>query len=176
MECKLSAAFILDISRLKKVEQNLTHTNRRLELAANASNMGIWELDPKSSELIWNDAMHDIYEVSKADFRNQVEVPLSLVHPEDQQAINDAMDRLLNGEILTDYRFRIKTPSGRIKHLEAHSSVLKDDHNQIVKLIGVNEDITDFIDKEKKLEETIAQKEMLFRELHHRIKNNEIGG
>ena len=163
---------ILDISRLKKVEQNLTHTNRRLELAANASNMGIWELDPKSSELIWNDAMHDIYEVSKADFRNQVEVPLSLVHPEDQQAINDAMDRLLNGEILTDYRFRIKTPSGRIKHLEAHSSVLKDDHNQIVKLIGVNEDITDFIDKEKKLEETIAQKEMLFRELHHRIKNN----
>lgn len=163
---------ILDNTQLKEAEQNLKDTNQRLELATRTSKLGIWELDPNAEELIWNDAMHDIYEVSESEFGNNVDVPLSLIHPEDMLGIDEAMAVLLDGETITNYRFRIVTSSGKTKHLAASSSVLRNEKGEVIKLIGVNEDITDFIDKEKMLERSIADNETLFRELHHRIKNN----
>lgn len=163
---------ILDNTRLKEAEQNLKDTNQRLELATRTSKLGIWELDPNADELIWNDAMHEIYEVPESEFGNRVEVPLSLVHPDDVMGIDEAMAVLLDGETISNYRFRIVTASGKTKHLAASSSVLENEKGEIVKLIGVNEDITDFIDKEKRLEKSISENETLFRELHHRIKNN----
>ena len=163
---------ILDNTRLKETEQDLVNTNQRMQLATKASKLGVWELDPDANELIWNQGMHEIYEVPEADFNNSVEVPLSYIHPDDVKGIDDAMEHLLEGGTLTNYRFRIITASGKTKYLAASSSILRNEDNEVTKLIGVNEDITDFINKEKELEESITQKETLFRELHHRIKNN----
>jgi len=163
---------ILDNTRLQEAEIRLRETNVRLGMASEASNIGIWEMSPDGRQLIWNEAMHNIYEVPESEFHNRVEVPLSMIHPEDEEDINLTLEKLLRGEVVNKYRFRIITSSGSTKYLEAASTVLRDENNEIIKLIGVNDDITDFIDKERKLEETIRQKETLFRELHHRIKNN----
>lgn len=102
-------------------EQEFQNLGRRLELALDASKIGVWEHDLQTDELRWDAQMHRLYGTSQQ--RDTVSSVLwtRAIHPDDIDRANrdfeDAIKR--RGEYSSD--FRIILPNGEIRHLRSRA-------------------------------------------------------
>ena len=169
-------------SLLKEREESLLNVSRRLELALEASAVGVWEYHPKTGRLLWDSRMREIFErtdrpdeLGYDDFRRAV-------HPEDIGAVENALASLLETKRKLLGDFRIVLERGRIRHLRAYGIVhLLDDGDKVV--IGANWDITRDIELQEGLraaeEHTRAQNmelETARKELEHQAKHDALTG
>ncbi len=98
---------------------------------------------------------------------------LELTHPED---LNDSMDyflKLRRGEAETcNYQKRHVKKNGEIIWVDVTDSIIRDDSGDGLYYLGMVEDITDKKLRTDQIEESLREKEVLLREIHHRVKNN----
>ncbi len=78
--------------------------------------------------------------------------------------------RALGGENVT-YEWSI--PAGEsVIHMQTSLSPLRDGHGKINGIVGVGRDITRLKQVETRLEDSLREKDLLLKEVHHRVKNN----
>lgn len=161
-----------DITERKATEEKLLKAYDRLGLATRAAALGIWDWDIQKNELVWDDQMFELYGVKKSDFSGAYEAWLSGIHPDDR-AISDEISRqaqLGSGEY--DSAFRIVWPDGTIRMIKAYGKVFKDNAGNPLRMIGINYDITESSQAYARIKSLLAEKELILKEVHHRIKNN----
>ncbi len=137
-----------DISDLHQTQAALQISKQSLELAARTAGLGIWQLELATGRLEWNEELFSIYEIGQEEFAQNTEAWQALVYEEDREKANQEFNRILEGESVDNVRFRIKTRSGKVKHILASGAPLRAKDGRIVKLIGINIDITRLIDLE----------------------------
>jgi PAS domain S-box-containing protein len=135
-----------DITKLKEVEAQLASDSLRMQLATNASGIGIWEWDLKSNELVWDDWMFSLYGISPSSFSSTYEAWQACLHPEDLESSQQQLQDAVEGKRVFDPEFRVIHPNGEVRTLKAKAQVFRDENNQAIKMIGVNYDITDRVD------------------------------
>ena len=124
--------------RTEKIK-TITH---RLQLATKSAKMGIWDLNLKTNELIWDQQMFELYGIQKNDLKKSYESWKKGVHPADiEQAHQDVQDAI-NGKSEFHSQFRVIWPDGQVKYIEAHATVQFDEDGVAERMIGVNWDIT----------------------------------
>lgn len=152
---------IIDITERKDIEQKMIELNNRLVLASKAAGMGIWEWDHKNDHINWDERMYDIYNVDPFTFGSSFAEFLSLLHPEDKDRVDKETQMAITGEKEYNLEFRIIPKDQSIIYIKAVGITEKDNDGNIVKLIGVNWDIT-----KRKLEEIkIIESELKYRSL-----------
>jgi PAS domain S-box-containing protein len=142
----------VEISKQKQTERDLREVTQRLQLATETAEVGIWQLDLDTGELHWNQQLFAIHEVDPHEFRKDVDAWRRQVYPEDLAPADAELQRIMQGETVKDVRFRIRTPSGQIKQICASGAPMYDLKGKLVKLIGINLDITHLVDLEEKAE------------------------
>jgi len=161
---------MVDITKQKLLQVELNKVNQELNLAIKMGKIGICEKEPNGNRLRHNDELLNIFETSK-DTLASLDAFLSFVVSEDLEMVRSQFSLLKEGQRIYEFRFRIKIGS-KIKHISASglSTFYEDDKANGVFLVC--RDITDAIEYQIKLENSLVEKDNLFRELHHRIKNN----
>lgn len=138
---RLSAARWSVIYTLKRRERELETLSRRLEVAVETSKIGIWEFEPTTGRMIWDQQMCALYgfagdsgDISIASWQQHL-------HPEDREATVQILKTALRkeGQYTTD--FRVLLPSGAEHHLRAIGSAFADDTG-LIRMIGVNWDVS----------------------------------
>lgn len=76
-----------------------------------------------------------------------------------------------SGEVFQG-EFTNKKKSGELYHVIVSVAPIKNDEGEIQNFIAVQEDITQRRKSELKLRRTLEEKEVLLKEIHHRVKNN----
>jgi len=165
-------SLILDVTELKETQIQLEETNNQLQLGVKAANLGIYTYDVHTKEYYWNDVLYEMYNISQEEFEADPNCWLSKLHPDDAEEIKEKFFDMLAGKSMQGLKFRMKPTEDRIMYLQASGVPLFDHLGKVYKLVGIDMDITDFVEKEHELEEAIKQKDTLLKELHHRIKNN----
>jgi len=130
-----------DITDQKLAEHALVNSNARLRLALNASGIGIWQYDPESDELHWDERMYDIFGVDPGDGAVTRQLWADRLHPEDRvdiEALNEAA--IQSGETV-ELRYRIITPGDEVRHIMALMKIVMDG-TRPKRLIGTNRDVT----------------------------------
>ena len=76
------------------------------------------------------------------------------------------------GEVVNNETVIIKRDDGENRFMLTNAAPVKDDNGKIIAGVVVFSDITDLKDAEEKLKASLKDKEILIKEVHHRVKNN----
>lgn len=137
-----------------KAAAALQHSAERLQLATEASGVGVWDYDIVTGALVWDDAMYIIYGIDKAAVSSLYDAWHNCVLPEDQPEEAAALKATIEQGVPYRTLFRIRRGDGALRYIQARARIYFDAAGKPVRLVGTNEDITDRQQREAALRES----------------------
>jgi diguanylate cyclase (GGDEF)-like protein/PAS domain S-box-containing protein len=136
-------AMITDITHRKKMEQALFESEERLDGILTSIQDVVWSLDANFSQLIYiNAAAQIVFGYSLEDLYKDSDLWLTLIHPDDQEVVKN--QRQILQEIgHTEFEYRIIKKDGQIRWLHSRVRVVYDEQNNIIRIDGIDSDITE---------------------------------
>jgi len=161
------------------------------------ANLGCWEWDVRSNKVTWSRELYSIYGIEKDKFKASFEGYLEKLHPDDKSRVMSIINNALKNKHEVNFYERIVRPDGGVRYLKSWGSVDTDESGEVTKMFGVCLDVTEsklqeitLQAREEELEMRIRDRtrelekqykiiqnqkvaiEKMFRETHHRVKNN----
>ena len=144
-------------------QRRMKHLTKRLDLALEASGIGVWEIDYQTGRIHWDQRMNELYGVDgdPNDNDNSWE---ALAHPEDRQRVVETFEELRQSLGRCKIEFRIVMPNGSERTIRRVGSMLIDKHGN-ERMIGVDWDISEYVERERELQAARAEGERRHQEL-----------
>jgi PAS domain S-box-containing protein len=186
-----------DISERIKYENSLRESEERYKTLASSAPVGIFQTDKSGKVVFINKKLKEI-----SGLKNEIQFSkewTGMIHPEDKGK-NEAGKPITRSEVnYKPFEYRIINKNKVTKWIKAQFTWLYSSDEEIAGLVGTIEDITNtkkaaeeklraeiaeattaFLENEiaerkiseSKLKETLSEREMLLKEVHHRVKNN----
>jgi diguanylate cyclase (GGDEF)-like protein/PAS domain S-box-containing protein len=102
--------------------------------------VGIWEYNPQTEELFWDDIMFALYGEHRDSFSVTCQNWLARLHPEDRDVNETAFHDAIKGLGKYEPEFRIIWPDGEVHYIKGHAHVVKDEAGNPIRFIGTNWD------------------------------------
>ena len=179
MEGKVFAIQIIgrEITKRKKAEKdlieskkNLHNLNTYLEAIINASPFAIVDLHPDGRvKSLWNPAAENIFGWKKMEVLGK---PLPFLNKNKEIKYENIMANVLSGELKSDIELQCARNNGELIYTMMATAPLLNIDNNPQGVMATFADISDMIMAEKQIKASLEEKEVLLREIHHRVKNN----
>ena len=151
-------SFITDITERKQIETALKKNEQSLAEAQHIAHIGSWEWNLKTDDLNWSDELYSIYKVDPNTFTPTMSSFADYMHPDDEEYVNQNVERLFSEGKSQNFDFRIILDDGSIRVLNTLAEVAEFDKNGKPNIImGINQDITERKEIELKLNENIKK-------------------
>jgi len=134
-----------DVTELKRAEDALRQSEKRLARAQEMAHLGSWEWDVAQNRVIWSDEVFRIFGLKPKEFEATYEAFFETVHPEDRAALDEAFSRSLRqGREAFEFEYRIiRRDNGETRFVHTKSENARDENGRIVRSIGMVHDITE---------------------------------
>jgi two-component system sensor histidine kinase/response regulator len=139
-----------DITARKRSEDQLKTLARRLGLATQALQAGIWDLDIHTGLITWDEKMYEIYGIPK-NLQVSYQVWANAVVPQDLANADAALKNVIASKSQASAEFRITLPNGSLRYIHTAERAVLDDAGQVVSVVGVNIDMTERKESEEAL-------------------------
>ncbi len=113
----------------------------------------VWMATVDGEMLYINSAAEGVYGRPSADFINNPNLRLEVVHPDDKAEVEKGNQQLFEQGII-EQRYRIVRPDGEIRWLRDHKSVVYDLNGKPIQIGGIAADITEQMQVKKALRES----------------------
>ena len=143
-----------DISDRKRIELALRESEERYRLALEAAQMGTWDWNLRTNQVIWSDQMHRLMGIAPGSFNGNFEQIAEMMHPEDRDRVFATIQRSIHQGEPYRIEFRFTRPDGSIRWASGQGEVLRDASGIPMRMTGVDLDITDRKLAEIKLRES----------------------
>jgi PAS domain S-box-containing protein len=131
-----------DITERLKAEQEVRNAKEKLDLALVNANIGIWEWNLKTDEVIWDERMEKMFGLEPGTFGKTFKAFEALLNDEDISHIQKSISKALKNDLPVETIFRTKSDNGKTKYFSSKALVNKDNNKNPVSLAGVCFDIT----------------------------------
>jgi PAS domain S-box-containing protein len=159
-----------EIAERRRAEEELSRNRRRLELVVTSTNLGLWYCDLPLDKLDWN-AQCKAHFGLPPDADVTVDTFYARLHPDDREAVRQAIDRSLNDGAPFDMIYRAAAPDGRVRWVRAIGSVFRDAEGRPRHFDGVTLDVTEQKETEEALREADRRKDEFLAMLAHELRN-----
>ena len=161
-----------DLTERREAEKALQDNERRLKKAQQTAHVGDWEWEIASGRVHWSDELYRIYGYTPHEIAPDYALIVEAMHPESRDVFLAAIDAALKGEspFEMDYIFFRKDGSEAVLH--TIGQVFRNDNGDPERMVGIVQDITERKHAEEKMKTALWEKEILLKEIHHRVKNN----
>jgi PAS domain S-box-containing protein len=140
-----------DITQRKRAEEQLRNLTERLSLATHTASIGIWELDLRTNQVVWDNTTFEIFGMP-----NVVSFPRGefarLVHPDDLPAVMAAVQRAIQRKTQESVEYRIIRPDGSVRYVSSAEGPILDEHGNVIRVVGTVVDITERKEMEAQIE------------------------
>ncbi|MEM8604372.1 MAG: PAS domain S-box protein, partial [Cyanobacteria bacterium P01_H01_bin.121] len=150
------AGVVEDISDRKTAEAALQASEERLRTALDAAQMGSWDWNLETNEVIWSDSLERLIGLEPGTFDNRLETAISVVHPEDRQRVIDISTRSIQEGTPCYVEFRVVKANGELRWIASQGNVIQDASGRPLRMAGMDMDITDRKEAELSLQRTNA--------------------
>ncbi len=132
-----------DTTERKKQEEKLKRSEERYALAQRAGNIGSWDWNIQTGNLVWSDTIEPMFGFAPGEFSQTYEAFLGCVHPEDRQSVVDAMNACVQGHRDYAIEHRIVWPDGSVRWVAETGNVFRDGNAKAIRMLGIVQDITE---------------------------------
>ncbi len=161
-----------DITKRQRELERLRRSERLMVDTQGVAHMGTWEWDLSEPTAVWSDELYRIYGLDPGSHVPTYEDYLTRVHEDDRQRVIDVTNEVMQNHKPYSHDERVFRPDGEMRWLHTWAEPVLDDHGNLVRLIGICQDITDRKVAEDEVLRRLEEKDVLLREIHHRVKNN----
>jgi PAS domain S-box-containing protein len=171
----LAIVIATDITERKETERILEErvaqrtaeiesTRRRLELAAQAADLGIWEWNIQTGESLWDERTCAIFGVPIELTPISDESFVRLIHPADLANVEESFQTTYTDERRYYTEYRIVRPGNDVRHVRSYAQSVLDAEGNVERIVGVIQDVTAQKRAEQILRESEEQNRLLFEE------------
>ncbi len=160
-----------DVSKRRRAEDELKKNIQLLSDTGEMAEVGGWELDLSTKEVSWTDVVRRIHRVEPG-YRAKLEEAMNFFAPESRPALGEAFKKAAETGESWDLE-SLFIPSGSKDRIWVRSlgkAVYSGD--KIIKITGTFQNIDKYKRAEAQLRTSLREKDLLLREVHHRVKNN----
>lgn len=157
-----------EISERKNTERMLRETQKYTRLLIDSSLDMICASDREGRLTEFNAAAQRIFGYAPEEVLGK-HVSLLYADPEERNQITEGhlyQHGTFSGEVNN------RKKNGEVFQAYLSASVLKNDKGEVIGAMGVSRDITELKQQENKVRQSLREKEVLLKEVHHRVKNN----
>ncbi len=144
----------------------------RLQLATQAGEIGIWEMDLLTREITWDEQVRAIYGMQAGQPIPTYEQWLSWLEPEDRRQIEIIGAQIMCGEDSPLFKvvFRVHCPDGTLRVLASQGRCVRDAGGAPRSLLGVNWDITELQRTREAAEQATRAKSEFLAHMSHELR------
>ena len=128
--------------RSARVIADLRRSEARLALAQRTARLGYWERHLPTDRLEWSPEMHAIVGTDPDTFLATPSAYLELIHPQDRQALQRALDDAVRRRVPYGVELRILQRDGSVRLLREQGEPVLDENGEPVGVIGTAQDIS----------------------------------
>ncbi len=129
-------------------------SERYLDIALEAGNLGTWIFDPGNDGIKMDERGLRLFGLSEDDFDGTRESIFNRIHEEDSLLIEDLFQRSIEDRSNFNTEFRVVMPDGRIRWNHCTGQLQLDENGDVTQLVGNCRDITDSKESELTLKKS----------------------
>ncbi len=149
---------IMGAYKRNEVEKALKANEQLLSQTEIISKSGSWKWIASSNELIFSEGLAEIYGVKQGTLEHSFKGLFGRVSKRDRARVKRQIKRLLFGETVEPFEFRIKNGLGVKRHVLASARLKANELGEPIELVGIVQDITERKDAEYNI---VLQAQML---------------
>jgi PAS domain S-box-containing protein len=163
-----SIVSFLDITERREAEEAIREREIQLNNALSLANLASWEFDVQTGMFTLNDRFYELYGTSSTREGGYQMSPAvyfrEFIHPDDREQILEEVNRnrtKSDPHFLADFEHRIIRRDGGIRYIAVRLEKTTSDNGHVIRIHGVNQDIT----ARKEAEAVLGESEEKFRAL-----------
>lgn len=134
-------ALITSLSERQTIHQD--SDAERFKRSQYFARIGTWDWDVDTDRLYWSDAIYGMFGFKVGEVTPSYALFCACVHPDDRIKVRAGELRCLETGENHDEEYRVIWPGGTIRWLRETGNVVKNDHDETIKMMGVVRDITE---------------------------------
>lgn len=152
--------------RLNESDQNLRDSEKRLKLVLDGSQLGYWDWDIATGEVIRNTRWAEMLGYTLEEVKYSVKQWTDLHHPDDQTFAWESINNHLEGQTSAHkVEYRMRTKDGQYKWILDQAKIVSwDEQGKPLRMCGTHTDITErklTEKKQEKLQNQLAQSQKM---------------
>jgi PAS domain S-box-containing protein len=159
------------IERSRK-EKELGVIKKNLEEAQRIAHVGSWFYDQNTKTIINSAEISNILGMEKTVTGMELSDAMGIVHEEDRQSTTEKLRKAIEKRTSYTNEDRIVRPDGEVRFVKIVGEPIFDDEGEFRGMQGTMQDITDIKRINEELRKSLGEKELMLKEIHHRVKNN----
>jgi PAS domain S-box-containing protein len=167
--------FLGYITLLRRAQHSreLRERDARYRVMAEATGQLIYDLDVRTGKISWQGAVQAVTGYTKEEFSGaDLDRWRTLLHPDDREHVEAVFRMALSNRSSVQMEFRLRKKDGEFVDLFANGFVLQSPAHEPERVLGTLTDISARKQGEMQIAASLKEKEVLLKEIHHRVKNN----
>ncbi|MBL1177512.1 MAG: PAS domain-containing protein [Pantanalinema sp. GBBB05] len=145
------------------LEAQLQYNAANLKAAQRVTHVGYWEFDALTKQISWSEELFRIFGLTPEQPEPSMAEHLQQIHPDDRDIWSSTVQAAIQHGTPYAIEFRILRSDGAVRTIEAKAEVDLNAANQVVRLFGTCQDITERKQLEEALRTQLQKEQTLSR-------------